>query len=129
MPAMNKQHRAAGRPRNTPYRRLCVGWGDTSSELRDSHNSQIRAASLIAGNAHLVRLGAAMPSAGLAAVIGVGGLSPDLTSQPAERRRSRLEMSSAVVQIEPTATSKLPPPGSPSGLICSATVFDLASMR
>jgi hypothetical protein len=26
MPAMNKQHRAAGRPRNTPYRRFGTQW-------------------------------------------------------------------------------------------------------
>lgn len=51
--------------------RLCAGWGGSEFSTAGSHNNQICAVSLIAGNTHLVRLRAAMTSAGLAAVISV----------------------------------------------------------
>ena len=54
-----------------------------SSAWRGSHNSQICAVSLIAGNTHLVRLGAAMPSAELAAVLSVS--RPASSLRPAAR--------------------------------------------
>jgi hypothetical protein len=55
------------------------------------------------------------PVTGAGNCVDLGARSGTKACQPWARRRCRQETSSAVVQIEPAAASRLPPPGAPLG--------------